>query len=262
MLNDNVIMYINSLKHSDNMEASSNEFIKVIKKMEESRRRSAILDIFKYCITGVLKWTPEYAKENLTVEMLDKLRIMECVRQGMITLPVGLPDECVPRYLISVAYPKYKMDKQWIVDVYKKSLYEKTGLSGLFFVDDYGTAKAYICLITAIKEFLPDATLAELYELFGDSKRAKAFLTNAKLIPACREQCAGIALYYLHYALGEQRSTIHCEANMFMDAYRIKIRDTKRLYEANRKKAAKSKAKNKTKGTAANTEETERKTAV
>lgn len=217
-MDDNIIMYLSSLKRGN-----TNELKKIIGGMTPRKREATIISIFKFAVNHILRMSPWEAAQYIDTKVLMRLQLYDYVQKDKIEYPKGLPEDLYASYIIDKGFPEYHMSKNWIVDIYRHSLLTNTSLPVSFFNDSLANYKAYICLLTAIKEIHPDATIEQLYDFFATPKKANKFLRETRLSGVCCSEFGNDPLLYLHYALGEQGSNILAEANGFMRTYNLEI---------------------------------------
>lgn len=212
-MDDFVVMYLDSMKKNNVVQLD-----KVLLKENARKRAQVTKTIYSFIVTKMLDLRPEQCKDYIKKSTLDKLGFSKYLKN--IDFPKGMPEDLYPDYLAQLAFPGYKMSLDWITDVFKQRFYGETkSLPVGFFSDDLKNEKASMCLVTAIKEKLPDLSLLELYEFFSVHKHAAKFLNEAGLASACRNLYGDDALLYLHFSLGEQKNCTFYEALKITEEY-------------------------------------------
>lgn len=212
-MDDFVVMYLDSMKQNN-----TSHLDKVLLKENARKRAQVTKTIYAFIVTNILDLKPEQCKDCITEKTLEKLNFTKYLKN--IEFPKGMPKEKYPDYLAQVSFSSYKMSLDWVVEVFKARLYGVTkSLPVGFFSDDLKNEKASICLITAIKEKLPDYSLLELYEFFSNSKKTTKFLNETGLASACRNLYGDDALLYLHFSLGDQKNCAYYDALKIVESY-------------------------------------------
>lgn len=212
-MDDFIVMYLDSMKKNN-----TGHLDKVLLKESARKRAQVTKTIYSFIVTKMLDLKPEQCKDYVKMSTLEKLGFLKYIKN--IDFPKGMPEELYPDYLAQLAFPGYKMSLNWITDVFKQRFYGITkSLPTGFFSDDLKNEKASMCLITAIKEKLPDLSLLELYEFFSCHKKTAKFFNEVGLTSACRNLYGDDALLYLHFSLGDQKNCAFYDALKITEEY-------------------------------------------
>ena len=175
----------------------------LIEQLSDDEKEYIAIQMIKYVSEHFWGWSPETLRDHLTLKKISEWHLKPMVK--FIRFPIGMHpsrdmDMCYVAHLI---YPH-------IIDFDQKELavrVYKTVLAGdikkfpkNYFESIYGLDRAAACLSYAIEQFHPFSSIDEMYEFFGDDKRAKAFLKDVELYPEAKNTF-DVPVELLHYAL-------------------------------------------------------------
>lgn len=115
-----------------------------------------IKELFQYVFENLLEWTPEMARDYLTMDIIQKLHLMRPLRK--LEYP---PEINIDQDLFSVAWMVYPEQihisrHELVLNVYQKVLSDKLiKYPKKFFLEADGEVNACICLLYAINQEIP-----------------------------------------------------------------------------------------------------------
>lgn len=164
-----------------------------------------IKELFRYVFENLLNWTPEMARDYLTMDIIKKLHLMRPLKK--LECP---PEINIEQDLFCVAWMVYP-DKihisrhALVINVYQKVLQDKMlKYPKKFFLESDGEVNACICLLYAINQQLPYKNVRELYSFFGNRKKALRFLRSVRLYVPCNS-IYEYPIDFLHAALPDDQ---------------------------------------------------------
>lgn len=167
----------------------------------------AVLDMLRYALEYYLEWTPQYAKDHLTEEILTKLHLRSLVR-SRLGYPAELAGDDSPwiYYLICRAYPKlFTYDEtDAVISYYEKNYIGTPKYGKSFFTStEEGIRRAKICLWYAIQNYQSFLSVADMYRFFVDSRsESEKWLKDMKLFTHCDENYES-PVEFLHASIPE-----------------------------------------------------------
>lgn len=158
------------------------------------------LRVFKYAFDTYLRWTPEELYRNLTVEMLETLKLTQLLR--FVKYPPEA-DASVDVYpIVAKLYPgRFKENmRDSVMRVYDRVISDPQGkFPKEYFIDNEGRVRALLCLQYALNKMPPFKSVQDMYESFVGPP-GTALLKRMKLYSACSRMFE-FPIDYLHEAL-------------------------------------------------------------
>ena len=142
-----------------------------------------IVYLWRYVVEELLHWTPSEAVTYLTMETVEQLHLQNTIKK--IDTPAGISKSQLPKYVLSLCYPNQVIysTKEQVIDEYVRVLSkDNANFAKNYFDDALGLKKASYCLNYAVSTFLSDYNIHQLYDLFGDTDKAKDWLERHKLL--------------------------------------------------------------------------------
>ena len=145
------------------------------------------IQLFKYAIETRLRWSPTEARDFLTIEIINDLKLYPILHYVMF--PNGLNPETSLFYIAWEMYPQTKNKEIADVELDTYHLYLNGTLKKLpkyYFTGEEGLRRAYNCLIDRINYYhpLPSDDIFYVYEYFC-TKACIQLLGKSKLIKVC-----------------------------------------------------------------------------
>ncbi|OAJ72749.1 hypothetical protein AYJ08_16685 [Brevibacillus sp. SKDU10] len=144
-------------------------------------RKKKIQLIIRYAVEQVMKWTPEQAKTQLSLQDIKKLKL------HLITEFIKPPIEAKGTdvyYMIDYAYPYLPKlsEKEKVLWVYQEVLNgSRRHFPMHYFQSVLGEERAKICFIYMCEELLKITSILELPKVFGKTEQAYQILRTYKL---------------------------------------------------------------------------------
>ncbi|MGG3874308.1 hypothetical protein [Brevibacillus laterosporus] len=144
-------------------------------------RKKKIQLIIRYAVEQVMKWTPEQAKTQLSLQDIKKLKL------HLITEFIQPPIEAKATdvyYIIDYAYPYLPKlsEKDKALWVYQEVLNSSRRHFPMhYFQSVLGEERAKICFIYMCEELLKITSILELPKVFGKTEQAYQILRTYKL---------------------------------------------------------------------------------
>lgn len=144
-------------------------------------RKKKIQLIIRYAVEQVMKWTPEQAKTQLSLQDIKKLKL------HLITEFIQPPIEAKATdvyYIIDYAYPYLPKlsEKDKALWVYQEVLNgSRRHFPMHYFQSVLGEERAKICFIYMCEELLKITSILELPKVFGKTEQAYQILRTYKL---------------------------------------------------------------------------------
>lgn len=188
----------------------------------EATNEKIALQVMKYAIEKLLKWTPEQAFCFFTPDIVRKMKLEPLLKY--IRFPCEL-SHLDTDYIVSMLYPKqvtYPFQKR-VIEVYKKVLAGETKYPKDYMYGNKGLIRSHICLQYALKESRLFNNKEELYHFFSTSQCSK-FLKDKKLYQLyCNFYKTPVD--YLHNSLSpDMRNELYYQFYLFVYYYRQKYR--------------------------------------
>ena len=187
------------------------------RKIADAKQKEA-LAIVRYAVTELLEWTPQDAMDSMNEEIMEQLRLDKIITY--IRYPKDLSKKKDFNWMIHLAFPnetRYDVGEQ-VLKLYQRV---KSGELKRFpkrvFEGDNGAQKLAILLKDFISKNLVAKSVAELYEIFGDSAKGNVLMHDAKLFYAYHE-LYDTPLEYLHESLGSSRDEFLYSYYQYMSA--------------------------------------------
>jgi hypothetical protein len=164
-------------------------------------------DILRYVFEYYLGMTHTDVRDRLTLDILKSLKLMPFVKR--IPCPEELDENKDLFYIAYRLYPETRTANA--ADLVKKVYFEvvdgkRDKYPRLFFDSAGGWARAKICLLAMIGEYLPFSDIGELYAFFADERKAVETLGKRKLLTPLRDMFE-TPLEYLHESLPERQKS-------------------------------------------------------
>lgn len=159
------------------------------------------IGVVKYAFEYYLGWSPEQTYENISDDILQKLKLNGLVYQR-IKFPIELDPSDNLKYLVHRMYPeKYSYDSsKAIIEYYDKVLSgEIKRFKKGFFAQDDGKDRAAICFRHMLDLSGRFSSIKEIYDFFCTTDGRK-MLSRYKLTSACRDLFE-FPIDFLHYSL-------------------------------------------------------------
>lgn len=169
-----------------------------------------IKELFQYVFENLLEWTPEMAKDYLTMDIIQKLHLMRPLRK--LEYP---PEINIDQDLFSVAWMVYPEQihisrHELVLNVYQKVLSDKLiKYPKKFFLEADGEVNACICLLYAINQEMPSHNIEDLYAFFCNRPKVTRFLRNVRLNAPCHS-IFEYPIDFLHAALPDNQKNELC----------------------------------------------------
>jgi hypothetical protein len=164
-------------------------------------------EVLKYVFDYYLGMAPHEVRDFLTPDLLKSMKIAPFTKR--IPCPEELDEH---RDVLYIAYHLYPETKNiGVADLVRKVYFEvvngkRDKFPRLFFDAAGGWARAKICLMAMIGEYLVFTGVDEMYAFFADEKRARDFLAKKRLSMPLKDMFT-TPLEYLHESLpAHQRS--------------------------------------------------------
>ncbi|QQE74607.1 hypothetical protein KDJ56_00950 [Brevibacillus composti] len=144
-------------------------------------RKQKVQLVIRYAIEQVKMWTPEQARELLSMQDVKELKL------HLIREYVEPPIEAKPQdvyYLVDYAYPYLPKptEEQKILWVYQEVLQGiRRHFPPLYFQSVKGEERAKVCFQYMCRELMKVDDLRDLPKIFGKTERAYALLRKYKL---------------------------------------------------------------------------------
>lgn len=195
------IEYENILLYSYENRNISNAYFSGDKKSKEKK----VIALCRYLIEEILHWTPQEAKDYLNWSIIKKFQLDTLILK-FLKFPPGIIPETDIFYLVHLCYPNEIPfnKKNYVLKIYTTTLNGDGRFPKEFFDGFDGICRACICLRYALSRYYVYMSKEELYELFGVSKNANAFLKKYKLQSACKN-LFDMPVDFLHYSLPEEQ---------------------------------------------------------
>ena len=195
---------------------------KINQRIEEANsviQEKKAIAIIAYAITKVLRWTPVYAADNLTSDIVDQLKIRGLFKY--IDTPMTIVATGDYKWIIKKVFPlevPYNMCDQ-AVDIYKKILNgQMKSFPHEYFKDEHGEEKLAAILKYYIATNFAISSVEDLYIAFGRDKNRVSKLDKACLYYAY----SGIyesPLELLHYSIGKDKDDFLYEFYSYMNVF-------------------------------------------
>jgi hypothetical protein len=172
--------------------------------MSRHRGNKVTDDILRYVFEYYLGMTHTDVRDRLTLDVLKSLKLMPFVKR--VPCPEELDENKDLFYIAFRLYPETRTANA--ADLVKKVYFEvaegkRDKYPRLFFDSAGGWARAKICLLAMIGEYLPLSDIGELYAFFADGRKAAETLEKRKLMTPLRDMF-DTPLEYLHESLPEK----------------------------------------------------------
>lgn len=182
----------------------------------DEEKQNAALDIFRYVITELLGWTPEEAKDCLNNEIAHKMHLDSLIKH-YIHCPKDIQKDSDYDFFVAMAFPHdvHYDERDGLIAMYKRILRgEQQRFPQHYFIGEHGRYKSSLLLMYVIDHNIPvnEKKIADLYELFADSKRINKKFKEWKLDKSPNDPFSS-PLEYLHYSLPDDL------ANDFLYSY-------------------------------------------
>lgn len=165
------------------------------------------LHIMQYAFETYLCWTPQILRDNLTADILERLKLKSLLRY--IQFPPELNAKEDLFYIAWLIYPEtiHYGKKELTLRVYTQLLNKQIQkFPKEFFTGRDGLTRSQICLRYMIEQFLHFTSIKEMYQYFSTEDCTKT-LRRYRLLAVCHD-LYDTQLEYLHDSLvKEQRST-------------------------------------------------------
>ncbi len=128
------------------------------------------LAVFRYAFEVYLRWSPIQIRENITKELLEKMKLTQLIRYLQFPAEINPEKDCY--YIANIMYP-YLLDidfKKNVLHVFKESLKNKEKLPKEFLSEAIGEIRANICMQYILSEKMYFETTEELYYYFYSKK--------------------------------------------------------------------------------------------
>lgn len=169
-----------------------------------------IKELFRYVFENLLNWTPEMARDYLTMDIIKKLHLIRPLKK--LECP---PEINTEQDLFCVAWMVYPEQihisrHELVLNVYQKILSNKLiKYPKKFFLESDGEVNACICLLYAINQEISYHNIEELYAFFGNRKKVMRFLRSVRLYVPCNS-IFEYPIDFLHAALPENQKNEFC----------------------------------------------------
>ena len=156
------------------------------------------LDLIRYLIESVFRWTPLEAGDYLTDAVLERFRITPYLKH--IDFPLGMTTKKI-EYILHLIYPNiYKFNKrEFYLKIYQDVLAGRGKFPKNFFNGYISKERAEICLQHVINNYILVNSIEELYRIFS-SKDISLILKKYNLILPCKNLYTN-PVDFLHQAL-------------------------------------------------------------
>ena len=165
------------------------------------------LHIMQYAFETYLGWTPQVLRDNLTLDILERLKLKSLLRYIQFAPELNAKEDLF--YIAWLIYPEtvHYGKKELTLRVYKQLLNKQLQkFPKEFFTGRDGLTRSQICLRFMIEQFLHFTSVEEMYRYFSTEECTKT-LRKYKLLVVCRD-LYDTQLEYLHESLAkEQRDT-------------------------------------------------------
>ena len=188
----------------------------------EAANEKIALQVMKYAIEKLLKWTPEQAFRFFTPEIVKKMKLEPLLKY--IRFPCERSYEDTD-YIVSLLYPKqvtYPFQKR-VIQVYERVLAGEIKYPKDYMYGNKGLIRSHICLQYALKKSRLFNSKEELYHFFSTSQCSR-FLKDMKLYQLyCNFYKTPVD--YLHNSLSpDMRNELYYQYYLFSYLYRQKYR--------------------------------------
>lgn len=202
----------------------------------DSEKRKVTGHIWRYAILHLLHWTPEDALTYLNPQLIKELKLDLTLKY--VSIKFDEKKNFDPTVVLSYAFPeKIKYNESEIcIDEYCKVMklgkyqddIEPHRFPKNFFANENGSLRAAIVLNYAIKAFLPEYTINDLYFFFADTPKAMLWLREKRLNINTKVMYTN-PLDYFHYSLpNSKQNDFLYHFFIFMKEYKkIKITEKK-----------------------------------
>ncbi len=152
----------------------------------EREAEATALIIFRYAFDTYLGWSPEELRENLTYEIIEKLKLKQALKY--IMYPPEFDKKKDMFYIVWKLYPhtaNITLNEQ-VLRVYRMVLNgDLIKFPKEYFSGNEGRIKACICLNYMITEYMAFDTIEELYEIFA-SPAINSYFQQYRLNSLCK----------------------------------------------------------------------------
>ncbi len=149
--------------------------------MPDAEKSKLAIKIIKWVIEDMLEWTPEEARDHFGEREIKMFRLKNIVNKVIYSENINKKDY---PYLISLVYPE-RIEYDPTDGIIKKWHYirnhEGSRFSSNTFDDEGGKERAYTLLAEFNREFVPAASIQDLYKAYSNSGDINNKLREAKL---------------------------------------------------------------------------------
>lgn len=217
-----IIEYEKLLKKEQGVNISASYFC-----YTKDNNHKLALNLFRYVIEDILKWTPCDVDKKLDIKIIKDLHLLLPYKYLIFPEELNKRKDC--NYVAHLLYPEvvpYNI-RTVVLNSYKKILDEENGkLSKNFFLGTEGELRACICLQFILQEYLLFSSIEEIYYFFS-TPNAMRSLRQYRLSGICNDLFES-PLEFVHCALpAAQKNELYYHFYKFEAALREKKLKTK-----------------------------------
>ena len=196
-----ILDWESKIRNNDKKKLSSSYFC-----YDDAQNEKEAIVLFRYVFEKVLHWTPEDIRNNISMEIIEKLKLKKAYNQIIFPRELSRRSDCF--YLAKKCYPDQihglNQDDIWRMEYMKvlDNKYEKFPKN--YFSEAAGDLRAKVFLLYQLETQAKFRNKEEMYMFFADTPQAIKFLKSVKLKTPLDLLYAS-PLEYMHESLPESQ---------------------------------------------------------